>query len=101
MPNIGWGLLTALVISRTYAPNILDTTVFAKEKKRIFGWFLLGYSLATYIDAIHKNPYKGISNEDHILKVRVSENEQAHALFSTLRAHITRRKLGIWDLNPN
>lgn len=86
-------------MSRAGASSLLDTSTLTKSPRKVVGWFLLGSSIAAFVN-FQRLKESGQNSHSYILHRRVAENEQTHAALRMLRFHVGSRKLGVFDANP-
>ena len=85
------------MMSRPGSNHALDfRTIFARPA-RALGWLMLG----TSIMGIYKVQFlsqKARNNREQInVNLRVSQNEQTHAILKTMNFHLNTRQMGVWD----
>ena len=86
-------------MSRASSQTWLDTTSLTKNPLRTFTWFMMGASVAAFINA-YRLRESGYDRRTYILHKRVAENESTHAVLRTLKYHLHTRKMSVWDASP-
>jgi hypothetical protein len=61
-------------MSRAGGNSLLDTTTLTKNPKKVVAWFLLGSSIAAYVNFLRMRS-SGYDRHTYILHKRVAENE--------------------------
>jgi len=87
-----------ILMSRAGAKSLLDTTTLTERPARTAGWYMIGVSLAVFVNA-YTLGNSGFDFYTWQLHKRVAENEHAHAILRNTKFHLDTRLMGIWDVN--
>ncbi len=94
-----WGFLSLVLMNRAASGSWSDTTALTKRPVRTFAWFMLGVSIAAFVNALRFRE-TGYDRNTYQINQRVAQNEHTHAIARNVAHHLATRRMSVWDANP-
>ena len=93
-------LVFVYLMSRPGAKGLFDFSQLFAKPSRALGWFFLGNSIMSFwkINYIHR--MREQNQQKSALNLRVSQNEQTHAILKTMKFHLSTRKMDVFEIDP-
>ena len=94
-----YGFLTVVLMNRAASGSWADTTALTKRPARTFAWFMLGVSIAAFVNAVRFRE-AGYDRKTYQINQRVAQNEHTHAIARSVAQQLATRRMSVWDANP-
>ncbi len=88
-----------ILMARASSGSWLDTRALTANPMKTFCWFMIGVSIATTVN-FQQFKNKGYDPRTYHLHLRVSQNEETHAILRNVKQGLSVRKMSAWDANP-
>ena len=95
----GMSFLFVYMMSRGGAKSLFDMSQVFNKPARALGWFLLGNSVLMFWKINYLAKTRQNDSARYALNLRVTQNEQAHAILKTMKFHLGTRKMDVFEIN--